>query len=165
MHGAGSSYSSFQLTSTSKVLGVACRSDFSLSQLEHLGTGGAHQTTDFWVHSSSRIAVDQSLRTSLHGGFRRISFWVPRLLQNAWLLNRLVTKHRMISIGKTCFSLKINISIHNWASKKICSIRYTQYVHISFWTLRKWLYLRPQHSKSSPKPKAADFFGCCLSFV
>ena len=75
-------------------------------------------------------------------------------------LPRLVVKHRMISIGKTCFSLKINISIHNWTSKKICSIRYTQYVHISFWTLRKWLYLRPQNSTRSPPPKAADFFGC-----
>ena len=39
-------------------------------------------------------------------------------------------------------SLKINISIHDWKSKQLCFIRYTQYVHISFWTLGKWLYER-----------------------
>ena len=72
---------------------------------------------------------------------------------------RLVPKHRRISIGKTCFSLKINISIHSWTSKQICSIRYTQYVYILFWTSRKLLYLRPRNSTRSPPPKAADFFG------
>ena len=67
---------------------------------------------------------------------------------------------------KTCFSLKVDIFIHNWTSKKICSIRYTQYVHILFWTSRKWLYLRPQNSTRSRPPKAADFFGCffCLLY-
>ena len=59
---------------------------------------------------------------------------------------------RMISIPKFGFSLKINISIHNWSSKKISSIRYTQYVHISFWTLKKWLYLRPQQSTRILRP-------------
>ena len=53
---------------------------------------------------------------------------------------------------KLDFSLKINISIHNWSSKKICSIRYTKYMHISFWTLRKWLYKR---RKKWPKKSAA----------
>ena len=58
---------------------------------------------------------------------------------------------------KLDFSLKINISLHNWASKKICSIRYTQYVHISFWTLRKWLYKRRKNGRRSRPPSAADF--------
>ena len=56
----------------------------------------------------------------------------------------------MISIPKLDFSMKINISIHNWSSKKICSIRYTQYVHISFWTLREWLYKRLKNSRRRP---------------
>ena len=50
---------------------------------------------------------------------------------------RLVIKHRMISISKTCFSLKIDILIHNWTSKQICSIRYTQYLYFLFWKSRK----------------------------
>ena len=77
---------------------------------------------------------------------------------------RLVPKHRLISIPKTCVSLKINISLHNWTSKKICSIRYTQYVHISFWTLRKWLYKRRKNGRRSRPPSAADFL-CCFEVL
>ena len=67
---------------------------------------------------------------------------------------RLVIKHRMISTSKTCFSLKIYILIHNWTSKNICSIRYTQYVYILFWTSRKWLYKR-----RTKRPKKSAAFG------
>ena len=66
----------------------------------------------------------------------------------------------MISISKTCVSFKIDILIHNWTSKKICSIRYTQDLDFLFWKSRKWLYLRPQNRTRSRPPKAADFFGC-----
>ena len=58
------------------------------------------------------------------------------------LLNRLVVISGWSVYPKLDFSLKINIWIHNWSSKTICSIRYTQYVHSSFWTLREWLYKR-----------------------
>ena len=50
---------------------------------------------------------------------------------------RLVPKHRMITNQKSDFSLKIDISIHNWASEKICSVRYTQYQYVLFWKSRK----------------------------
>ena len=84
------------------------------------------------------------------------------LIAHCHILNthsRPVSKHRLISISKTCFSLKIDILIHNWTSKKICSIRYTQYLYFLFWKSRKWLYLRPQNGTRSLSPKAADFFG------
>ena len=74
--------------------------------------------------------------------------------------NRLVPKHRMITNQKSGFSLKIDILIHNWASEKICSVRYTQYQYVLFWKSGKWLYLIPQNSTRSRPPKAADFFGC-----
>ena len=59
----------------------------------------------------------------------------------------------MISIGKTVFFCIENQHFNTWLDlENMCSIRYTQYVHISFWTLRKWLYLRPQNSTRSPPP-------------
>ena len=79
------------------------------------------------------------------------------------LVNAYKQASDMISISKTCFSLKIDILIHNWASKKICSIRYTQYLCFLFWKSRKWLFLRPQNSTRSRPPKAADFFGSFFS--
>ena len=39
--------------------------------------------------------------------------------------SRLVPKHRLISISIFQIPLKIDILIHNWNSKHICSIRYT----------------------------------------
>ena len=85
---------------------------------------------------------------------------IDQALPTRWRQCRLGVISGWSVYPKLNLPLKINISIHNWRSKKICSIRYTQYVHVSFWTLRKWLYLRPQHSTRSPPPKAADFFGC-----
>ena len=79
---------------------------------------------------------------------------------------RLVPKHRMITNQKSGFSSKNDILIHNWASEKICSGRYTQYQDYVFWKSGKWLYLRPQNSTRSRPPKAADFIGCyfCLLY-
>ena len=85
----------------------------------------------------------------------------------SWVNNhffRLPSEGRMISISKTCFSLKIDNLIHKWTSKRICPIRYTQYLYFWFWKSRKWLYLRPQQSTRSRPPKAADFFGCFVVF-
>ena len=65
---------------------------------------------------------------------------------------------------KLDFSLKINISLHNWTSKHICSIRYTEYVYIFFWTPRKWLYQRRKNSRRSRPPSAADFL-CCFGVL
>ena len=58
-------------------------------------------------------------------------------------------------------SCKIDFWIHNWTSKHVCSIRYTQYVYILFWTPRKWLYQRRRNSRRSRPPSAADFLCCC----
>ena len=77
--------------------------------------------------------------------------------QNSAIQTRLVVISGWSVCPKLDCSLKVNISIHNWSSKKICSIRYTQYVHISFWTLRKWLYKRQKNSRRSPPPSAANF--------
>ena len=57
-------------------------------------------------------------------------------------------------------TLKIDISIHTWTPNKMCSIRYTQYVYMIFWTSRKRLYKRRNKSRRSRRRSAADFFGC-----
>ena len=77
---------------------------------------------------------------------------------------RLVPKARMISISKTCFSLKTMILLYNWASKKICSIRYDAYLYLLSWKSRKHLYKRRKNSRRSPPPSAADFL-CCFEVL
>ena len=72
---------------------------------------------------------------------------------------RLVHKRGVINYQKSDFSLKIDILLHNWASKWIYSIRYDAYLYCLFWMPRKHLYLRPQINRRSRPPKAADFFG------
>ena len=59
----------------------------------------------------------------------------------------------LAKIGNSQTSLKKRL---NWASTKICSIWYTQYVWIFFGTSRKWLHLRPQQSTRSRPPKATS---------
>ena len=69
-----------------------------------------------------------------------------------------------VGVGISQNTLKNDISIHNWTSNNICSIRYTQYVYFVSWTLRKWLYLRPQNSTRSRPPSADDFL-CCFGVL
>ena len=65
---------------------------------------------------------------------------------------------------KLDFFLKINISLHNCASKKIRSIRYDASLYLLSWKSREHLYVRPQKSTRSPPLKATDFFGCFFVF-
>ena len=77
----------------------------------------------------------------------------------AWRMGRLVYKGGVISYQKSEFSLKIDILLHNWASKWIYSIRYEACLYFLFRMPWKHLYLRPQNDRRSPPPKAADFVG------
>jgi hypothetical protein len=105
----------------------------------------------------------------------KMCIWVsnPSVLHSAYtrVLSPLLDYHgtrrsfeRFCGVGNSENSLKIDISIHNWTSKTSCSIRYIQYVHISFWTLRKWLYKRRKRSRRSQPPSAADFL-CCVEVL
>ena len=53
------------------------------------------------------------------------------------------------------FSLKINISLHNWTSKHICSIRYTQYVYSSVYFILDSQEMTVPKTKKLPKKSAA----------
>ena len=76
-----------------------------------------------------------------------------------WKNYRHGPKGGVINYQKSDFSLRIDILLHNWASKWIYSIRYDAYLCFLFWMPRKHLYLRPQNHRRSRPPKAADFVG------
>ena len=76
------------------------------------------------------------------------------------LLLRWSGKYIYIYIIK--ISLKIDILLHSWASKYICSIRYDANLYFWFWMPRKHMYLRPQNSTRS-RPRLLRQF-CCLLY-
>ena len=106
----------------------------------------------------------QSVFAILHEAHRSTGQWFYVLVNDLITIIRPVPKHRMISISIFEISLKIDISIHNRTSKKICSIRYDVNLYLLSWKSRKHLYKRRKNCRRSPPPSAADFL-CCFEVL
>ena len=81
-----------------------------------------------------------------------------------WDLSRHGPKGGVINYQKSYCSLKIDILLHNGASKWIYSIRYDAYLYVYFGRPEN-LHSRPQGNQRSRPPKAADFVGCFVRLL
>ena len=74
----------------------------------------------------------------------------------------------MISISKTCVSLTIDILIHSWTSKNICSIRYTQYLYVLFWSpelIVEKTNKTAEEVRRLRRPTSCDVFGSWIQSI
>ena len=87
--------------------------------LNHAYGGAAYTGSKRWKTSAEVSWGDKLPGLCCEWQARPLYAWAPRTLSGLWSVryeDRLPSEGRMFSISKTCFSLSIDILIHNWTS-------------------------------------------------